>query len=110
MHNVFMEDHYKNERSQRTPQVNRVLHPKRRYTNEQIAKRTAANGRYKTNDKCPEKIELFSRRQPDAADGKGKRSQKLDDIYESYLLKKLHFIPCNKLQAFNTQHSLPNII
>ena len=78
MDKMFAEKDHPQQSQSGTNQVNRVRHPARSDIQQQIAYRTAANGRYKTYHIRPEPIEAFGRSQTYAADSEGKRTDKIE--------------------------------
>ena len=64
---------------QGTDDVERRRHPKRRDAKHHIAQRSATDGHTYATDEASEPVEPTSRRMANARDGKGKRTEKLDD-------------------------------
>mgnify|MGYP006978703004 CR=1 FL=1 len=60
-----------------------LCHPERRCPEHNVAYRTAANGHGNATHVAAKPIEVLGRRMPDAGDGKGKSTQKLDELLGS---------------------------
>ena len=65
-----------------TYQINGVGHPAGSHIQQQVAYRTAADGRYETHDVSAEPVETFRRSQPDATYSKGKCAYKIKNLNE----------------------------
>ena len=61
-----------------TYQINGVGHPAGSHIQQQVAYRTATDGRYETHDVSAEPVETFRRSQPYAADGESKCTDKVE--------------------------------
>ena len=67
----------------RTYNIYGICHPERRSPEHDVAYRTAANGHGNATHVAAKPIEVLGRRMPDAGDGKGKSTQKLDELLGS---------------------------
>lgn len=76
---------YEQEGESRYDQVGNVLHPERGQAQQQVAQRTAADGRDESDHIGSEPVEMFGRSEPDAADGECEGTdivEKGDEIHD----------------------------
>lgn len=82
---VFAQPDYEQEGESRYDQVGNVLHPERGQAQQQVAQRTAADGRDESDHIGSEPVEMFGRSEPDAADGECEGTdivEKGDEIHD----------------------------
>ena len=78
MNQMFSKKNHPQQCQSCTNQIDRICHPARSDPQQHITYRTATNGSYKTYHVRPEPVEPLCRSQPNATDGKSKRTYKVE--------------------------------
>ena len=86
---LAIEDENDNHTEECAPEVGRTEHPEGRHVEEQIAHRSATDGRDESDDEGPEPIETFGGSEADTADGKDNCADVFDRFAEGKR-KRIH--------------------
>ncbi len=82
-HKQTSESNHPNEGDGGADEIERIVHPKGRLTEHDIAHRPATDGCGYADNVCAEKVETLGRSEADAGDGKGECADKVEYLYES---------------------------